>query len=255
MILSKSKNFIFIHLEKTGGTSIEEFLTPFLSWDDILFGGVTYGQDIINIYRKYFGDAYMLDKGLWKHSNAEDIKKYLGLKEWKNYYKFATVRNPEKLMKSLYFFTERNINNYLKDIDKNITYDIKYIGNYSKELDIIGNKIFTDDMMHKNYVDSMLDNTGIDGFIEKSINQNSKIITPQISRLDNSVEIYDIEYINEQWPLILKKINIKSNKFPDVLNKSKDSSNILLKNNTIELIRNHFKIDYENIPNMTKTNW
>lgn len=255
MILSYSKKFIFIHLEKCGGTSIEEFITPFLPWDDVILGGQTYGWQMINLYRKQYGDEYMMNTGLYKHSIATDIKRYLGEEDWNKYYKFATVRDPQKIMKSLYFFTERNISQYINQLEDNKIYDVIYIKNYEKEIFVDSNKIFTDDIGYKIYLESMFKKTNIDGFIKEMLLQNNRLTSPQLLRLDSSVDLYDIEYINENWKTILNKININSKNQLPILNKSKDHSKIILQPDTVDAIRNHFEIDYLNIPKLIKTNW
>jgi len=255
MILSHSKKFIYIHLEKCGGTSIEEYLMPFLEWDDILLGGTTYGWEMINLYRKRFGDDYMIKHGLYKHSTAQDIKRYAGDEIWNTYYKFATVRNPEKLVKSLYFFTQKNISQYINSIDINKKYKVIYEKNHDQEVLIQDNTIITDDLTYKSYIESMIDKTYIDGFITKIINENNRIVLPQTLRLNSSVDIYDIENINSNWQKILNNINIKSKEDLPVLFKTIDHSKIQLEEKTKSLIKEHFKIDYQTIPSITGSNW
>lgn len=75
--------FIFIHIVKTGGTSIEKVLCNYL---DI---------DMKNTRRNPQGKW-------WKHIWARDMKDYIGEKIWNDYFTFAFVRNPFDMILSLY---------------------------------------------------------------------------------------------------------------------------------------------------------
>ena len=55
MILGKHKHFIFIHLEKCGGTSVENALAPYLLWDDIIMGSTHFGEQLQAFYFNYHG--------------------------------------------------------------------------------------------------------------------------------------------------------------------------------------------------------
>ncbi|MBP1839620.1 sulfotransferase family 2 domain-containing protein [Formosa algae] len=75
------KEFVFIHIAKTGGTSI------------------------ISIT----GKAYR------KHLTVKEVIKYIGQKKWDNVYKFAVVRNPWAKVVSQYKFRTKTNKSNMKD--------------------------------------------------------------------------------------------------------------------------------------------
>jgi chondroitin 4-sulfotransferase 11 len=80
MINHKHK-FIFIHIPKTGGTSIEK------------------------VFKKDVGGAFERERTIkYKHQNAKGMQKLFPI-EWGEYFKFALVRNPFDLLVSRYFWS------------------------------------------------------------------------------------------------------------------------------------------------------
>ena len=96
MIINHTYRFIFLHIPKTAGTSITNYLSPFTGWNDIELGGTDYGERIQEIYWKRFK--------LHKHSPAHQIRRIIGEDLWKQYFKFAVVRHPLDRLVSAYHF-------------------------------------------------------------------------------------------------------------------------------------------------------
>lgn len=97
MFISNSKKFIYIHLHKCAGTTVELALSRSLKWNDILIGSTVEGEALQNIYLKLFG--------LHKHSTAQEVKGVIGDVSWEGFFKFSTVRNPYSLAVSQYTFS------------------------------------------------------------------------------------------------------------------------------------------------------
>lgn len=86
MLISHKYKFIFIHIQKTGGSSIEQalreygkgavFKTPTKSSKDINFKG--------------------------RHLFAREVKSFVGDDLWRSYFKFCVVRNPWSRLLSWY---------------------------------------------------------------------------------------------------------------------------------------------------------
>lgn len=96
---SEEKHFIFIHVPKTGGTSVKKILSEKLEIKDIKFDGE---------YVKYNKDTHL-------KMNLNSFKKY------NNYFKFVFVRHPYDWIKSYYNF-HHNKNKFYKQIcNKNVS--------------------------------------------------------------------------------------------------------------------------------------
>jgi Sulfotransferase family len=83
MLISHEYRFIFIHIGKTGGTSIESALCRHL------------GVDFEETKRSPEGQW-------WKHIWARYMRERVGKRIWDDYFTFAFVRNPYDLILSLY---------------------------------------------------------------------------------------------------------------------------------------------------------
>lgn len=88
MIYSDEKKFIFIHVPKTGGTSLTEVLRPCAS---------------IGVNKQYsVPNGSMFHETVMKHVRALHLKKFINNNIWDSYFKFGFVRNPWALLLSLY---------------------------------------------------------------------------------------------------------------------------------------------------------
>jgi hypothetical protein len=120
MIICHSRRFVFVHIHKTGGTSLENALDPHLAWHDLILGGSQFGEKIQLPYAKKFG--------LNKHSTVADIERVCGREIIDSYYVFALVRHPLSRLCSMYNFVATTLSKWaqeqktdLKDVARHIT--------------------------------------------------------------------------------------------------------------------------------------
>ena len=84
MIISHQHRFIFLKTIKTAGTSLETFLSQACAETDVVTP---------------FGEAVEAHKprnfdGFYNHITADEVRRRVGEKIWRDYYKFCVVRNP-----------------------------------------------------------------------------------------------------------------------------------------------------------------
>jgi hypothetical protein len=106
MIICHSRKFIFIHIHKTGGTSVERALDPHLAWNDLILGGSVFGEKIQQPYSRRFG--------LGKHSTVADIERVCGNALIEDYYVFSLVRHPLSRLCSVYNFVATTLQKWAK---------------------------------------------------------------------------------------------------------------------------------------------
>jgi hypothetical protein len=104
VIICNSHKFIYLHLHKCGGTSVELALEPAMQWSDLMLGSTRTGEAI--------NDYYAVRFGLNKHSSLADVERVCGPALLDACHLFTTVRHPVDRACSLY--------NYLAGIEGQI---------------------------------------------------------------------------------------------------------------------------------------
>ena len=100
MIISHKHKFIFIAVPKAGSNTARLLLRPFLDEKIDIEQCALFGQKHSN-----FAQLKNIAHG---HITAMQIKNIIGKKMFKNYFKFAFIRNPYDRFISTYFFFNRN---------------------------------------------------------------------------------------------------------------------------------------------------
>ena len=203
-ILSNQYNFIYVHLHKCGGTSIEKAFENVMSWQDLIIGSTDFGESNQEFYKTKFG--------LHKHSNASEIIKALGEKKWNRFKTFTTVRDPKTLYQSYYnwaaskvLWTSKNEKNTIEKWKKQIQ-----------------NKEYEPNFLSWGAIQSYLKTECFSDFVKHSINETT-LPGPLCDRLKNDAneividKIYKLEEIWRAWQFLerntKKKITrIKENK-------------------------------------------
>ncbi|MDT9339971.1 sulfotransferase family protein [Trichodesmium erythraeum 21-75] len=96
MIISHKYKFIFIHINKCGGTSITKALIPYLGKKDLILG-------CLPKYEK-LSEEYLKKYQIYKHSTASEIRNFIEEDIWNKYFKFTFTRNPWSKILSTYFW-------------------------------------------------------------------------------------------------------------------------------------------------------
>lgn len=133
-LISHSPRFLFIHVWKTGGTSIKTALTRYKD-SHVSLTSLEQCRDIV-----------FLSDQLKKHATALDIMQLFPEDFFRQYFKFAFVRNPWEIQVSYYFYVLQSECHFDHEHVKQLGSFAKYVdwrvnGHVSLQSDFICNKI------------------------------------------------------------------------------------------------------------------
>ncbi|MFK5998820.1 MAG: sulfotransferase family 2 domain-containing protein [Rhodobacterales bacterium] len=97
MIISHGRKYIFVHIPKTGGTSLSLALESKAMKDDILIGDTPKAKN-----RRTRIKPLQASGRLWKHARLRDIYGPVTQAQIESYFVFTIVRNPWDRMVSYY---------------------------------------------------------------------------------------------------------------------------------------------------------
>ena len=109
MLVSHTKRFAFVHIPKTGGTSLSAVLKPYSDEHPLPLRVVGNFLDNRGFER---GPLLQMMFGVPRHAPYSDIKTRVGARI-DDYYSFAVVRNPWDLVVSEYLYIKRRPRHYL----------------------------------------------------------------------------------------------------------------------------------------------
>lgn len=98
-IINNSRNFIFVHIPKTAGTSVTAYFAHFSAYNDLEVGGTPLGEALQWQFWKRFG--------VRKHSKLAEVAKLIGEDEIRSRYVFTFVREPLERLRSSFHFLRR----------------------------------------------------------------------------------------------------------------------------------------------------
>ncbi|NNU16755.1 sulfotransferase family 2 domain-containing protein [Parvularcula sp. ZS-1/3] len=110
-MINHTWKFVFVHIPKTGGTSVAHALDQLCTYRDLQLGGTDFGEASHRAYQ----DKY----GIGKHSFAAELRRCLGREAWATYTSFAVFRDPVDRALSTYRYLRLHQDHYtfMSDID------------------------------------------------------------------------------------------------------------------------------------------
>lgn len=105
IMISIQKNFLFVHIPKTGGNSMQNILKKYSKDQLVILGEHQDGEERFEVRNENYPT-------LEKHSTLNDYKKVIAQNTFSHLFKFATIRNPWDMMISYYFSPHRGISEW-----------------------------------------------------------------------------------------------------------------------------------------------
>lgn len=184
-MISLQKQFLFIHIQKTGGNSIQNILREY-SEDQVTSDKAHQdGYEMFGLKNNKYN--------IEKHSTLSEYKREIEPDVYKKLFKFATIRNPFDMLVSSYFSRNRGRSAWDKEEFKKVINGVATIRDYIVE----------------------------ESFISKVDSKLGLNLSQRIKPLDSDIDfLIRFEHLNEDFKKVCEIIDIPFTELPH-RNKSK----------------------------------
>jgi hypothetical protein len=223
MIILNSKKIIFLHVPKSAGSSVTEYIDRFLAWEDIVLGTTVIGE----LYQGYWGPRY----GVSKHSLPLHIINMMGKERYKTYRKFIVVREPYSRFISAFQFISK-----MKEIKASwfeLSTDFSYFQNIWHPEQLLESNYFADIQSKKPE-----ECTEVELFFK---NQMSFVDLDELS--ESRFEYFKLEDLVEDMSPLANFLGAENQEVMPHSNKT-DSAEYIQDKNIRKKIREIYKSDY-----------
>lgn len=236
MIICNSLKYIYIHIHKTGGTSLEKAINPHLHWNDLILGSTDHGEQ----QDSYYSRRYSINK----HSSLSDVYKACG-KEIESYKTFTLIRHPINRACSLYNYIASIVEKKLKA--KNLT--------RQKVLSLLNTNPDSLPYPLNDEWPAILGYLNVDGDINAFF-KNKKVLSDRgmisqfsmlaiNNQISNNLELFKLEDISNSLQSIRRIVGGEIIMPRANASRLKIATPKSLKQETIEYLSSHYAIDFE----------
>ena len=221
--INHEKKAIFINIPKTARSYISSTLCKYYGFTQYLHPcedhELKYGKHSkLDVACLFFNKI----DGIYKYyKNSKSLNKLMNMDEekWNTYFKFCFVRNPyDRIVSGFFYIQQLKPPSFLKDYEKTFIPFNEYIKNPEKN-NYVANHIYIPQTFH-------------------IIDENNKIAMDFIGKYEN---------LENDFIIILKKLNFEIIHTPQIVNKSNHSDylNYIKDKETIDIIDLFYEKDFE----------
>jgi len=209
-MISIKNRFLFIHVPKTGGNSVQSILIDYSEDKIIAEANHQDGIEMFNIRN----DTYNINK----HSTLSDYKKEIEPEIFEKLYKFCTIRNPWDMMISFYFSPNRGVKEWDRESFKHLITRVATLRHY----------IITPPSISK--INDLL---GID-------------LVPNFKAIDNDIDfIMRFEFLYADFKHVCENLNIPFSYLPHRNKSNRKHYSKYYDEELIKLVKDKFKEEIE----------
>lgn len=207
MLISKSKQFIYIHVDRTGGTTFSKAFKRYTIFQ--------WSHRFHQLCLKVFGEIPSIQ--LLKEQSALELRSKVSPIVFENYFKFAMIRNPWDWMVSNYSYIQQYPHAWHHEVVKNLSFP-----------EFVDWKL----QDQATAIDPLGLNRGLSAMFT---DENGEIIVDYVGKFEN---------FEEEFNLFCYKIGVKS-KLPHLNSSKYKPYREYYDDNLKETIREFFRLDIE----------